>query len=128
MQGMAVFSDGTKAEYPMYYRKAEKKLAGEQRKLSRCKKGSHNYQKQKVRLAKAHEKIRNQRKDFHHKLSHELTEKNDVIVVENLNMRGMSQALRFGKSTRAILMEIIFWANKYELYNRHRNQSSHLFG
>ena len=99
MQGMAVFSDGTKAEYPMYYRKAEKKLAGEQRKLSRCKIGSHNYQKQKVRLAKAHEKIRSQRKDFHHKLSHELTEKNDVIVVENLNMRGMSQALHFGKST-----------------------------
>ena len=99
MHGMAVFSDGTRAEYPMYYRKAEKKLSREQRRLSRCKKGSQNFQKQKVRLAKAHEKIRNQRKDFHHKLSHRLSEEQDVIVVESLNMKGMSRALHFGKST-----------------------------
>ena len=51
MQGMAVFSDGSKAEYPMYYRKAEKELAKEQRKLAHCEKGSRNYAKQKRRLA-----------------------------------------------------------------------------
>lgn len=99
MHGMAVFSDGTRAEYPMYYRKAEKKLAGEQRKLSRCKKGSSNYRKQKMRLARAHEKVRNQRSDFQHKLSHTLAQEYDVIAVEDLNMKGMSQALHFGKST-----------------------------
>ena len=99
MHGLAVFSDGTKVDYPMYYRNAEKKLAREQRKLSKCQKGSQNYQKQKKRLAKVHEKVRNQRNDFHHKLSYKLAEEYDVIAVENLNMKGMSQALHFGKST-----------------------------
>ncbi|MCQ2502004.1 MAG: transposase [Lachnospiraceae bacterium] len=99
MRGLAVFSDGTRAEYPMYYRKAEKKLAREQRKLSKCQKGSRNYQKQKKRLARVHEKVRNQRNDFQHKLSHKLAKEQDVVAVENLNMKGMSQALHFGKST-----------------------------
>lgn len=99
MHGLAVFSDGTRAEYPMYYRKAEKKLAREQRRLSRCRKGSKNYQKQKRRIAGIHEKIRSQRNDFQHKLSHKLAKEQDVVVVENLNMKGMSQALHFGKST-----------------------------
>ena len=49
MQGMCVFSTGERAGYPMFYRKAEKKLAREQRKLSHCEKGSRNYQKQKKR-------------------------------------------------------------------------------
>ena len=99
MHGLAVFSDGTKADYPMYYRKAELKLAREQRKLSKCKKGSKNYQKQKKHLARAHEKVRNQRKDFHHKLSHTLAEQYEAIAVEDLNMKGMSRALHLGKST-----------------------------
>lgn len=99
MHGLAVFSDGTKADYPMFYRKAEKKLAREQRKLSKCQKGSRNYQKQKICLAKAHEKVRNQRSDFQHKLSHRLSDEYDVIAVEDLNMKGMSQLLHFGKST-----------------------------
>ncbi len=72
MQGMCVFSTGERAGYPMFYRNAEKKLAREQRKLSRCEKGSRNYQKQKKRVALYHEKIKNQRKDFQHKLSHSL--------------------------------------------------------
>lgn len=99
MHGMAVFSDGTRAAYPMYYRKTEKKLSREQRKLSRCRKGSSNYNKQKMKLARAHARIRNQRLDFQHKLSHELTEEYDVIAVEDLDMKGMSQGLHFGKST-----------------------------
>lgn len=99
MQGMAVFSDGTRADYPMYYGKAQEKLAKEQRKLSLCKKGSRNYAKQKKKLAIAHEKVRNQRKDFHHKLSHRLAEEYDAVAVEDLNMKGMSQALHFGKNT-----------------------------
>lgn len=99
MHGLAVFSDGTKADYPMFYRKAEGRLAREQRKLSKCKKGSSNYRKQKKRLAVAHEKVRNQRRDFQHKLSHRLSEEYDVIAVEDLNMKGMSQVLNLGKST-----------------------------
>ena len=74
MQGMGVFSDGTKAEYPGYYRKAQKKLAREQRKLSRCEKGSRNYEKQKKRVALCHEKIRHQREDYQHKLTRKLAD------------------------------------------------------
>ncbi|MDO4478793.1 MAG: RNA-guided endonuclease TnpB family protein [Lachnospiraceae bacterium] len=98
MKELAVFSDGTSAAYPMYYRTTQKKLAREQRKLSHCQKGSQNYRKQRQKLARAHEKIRHQRNDFQHKLSHRLTEEYDVIVVENLNMKGMSGGLHFGKS------------------------------
>jgi len=98
MSGMAVFSDGTRADYPMFYRKAEKKLAREQRRLSHCKKGGKNYQKQKQRLARAHAKVRNQRKDFHHKLSHQIALAYDVVAVEDLDMKAMSKSMHFGKS------------------------------
>ena len=97
MNGMAVFSDGTKCTYPKYFRKAEEKLAKEQRKLSHCKKGSSNYAKQKRKVALCHEKVRNQRKDFHHKLSHCLSRRGDVIVVEDLDMKAMSRCLHLGK-------------------------------
>lgn len=98
MHGFGVFSDGTRAAYPMYYRGSEEKLAREQRRLSHCKKGSRNYHKQKRRVGKVHEKIRNQRKDFQHKLSHKLAEEMDAVCVEDLNLKGMSRGLYFGKS------------------------------
>ena len=98
MSGLAVFSDGTIAEYPGFYRKAEERLAREQRKLSRCEKGSRNYEKQKKRVAVCHEKVKNQRKDFLHKLSRELADSYDVIGVEDINMKAMSRSLHFGKS------------------------------
>ena len=97
MQGMCVFSTGERAEYPMFYRNTEKKLAREQRKLSRCQKGSQNYKKQKKRVALCHEKIRNQRKDFQHKLSTSLAESYDAVCVEDLNLKGMAGGFHFGK-------------------------------
>ena len=97
MQGMCVFSTGKRAEYPMFYRNTEKKLAREQRKLSKCQKGSQNYKKQKKRVALCHEKIRNQRKDFQHKLSASLSGSFDAVCVEDLNLKGMAGGLHFGK-------------------------------
>ena len=81
----------------MFYRNTEKKLAREQRKLSRCQKGSQNYKKQKKRVALCHEKIRNQRKDFQHKLSASLAESFDAVYVEDLNLKGMAGGLHLGK-------------------------------
>uniref|UniRef100_UPI0022E929C4 transposase n=1 Tax=Blautia wexlerae TaxID=418240 RepID=UPI0022E929C4 len=69
------------------YRNAEKKLAREQRKLSRCEKGSRNYQKQKKKVALYHEKIKNQRKDFQHKLSHSLAEDYDADCISEKGYR-----------------------------------------
>ena len=98
MDGLAVMSDGTRAEYPKYFRQAEEKLAREQRKLSHCVKGSRNYTKQKRKVAVIHEKVRNQRKDFLHKMSRRLADGYDVIGVEDIDMKAMSRSLHFGKS------------------------------
>lgn len=98
MQGMAVFSDGNRAEYPMYYGKSQQRLAKEQRKLSRCVKGSRNYERQRRRVALCHEKVRNQRKDFQHKLSRRIAEEYDAAAVEDISMKAMSRSLHFGRN------------------------------
>ena len=97
MQGMGVFSDGSRAEYPGYLRAAQEKLAREQRKLSHCRKGSRNYEKQRRRVALCHEKIRNQRTDYQHKLTRKIADSFDAVAVEDLDMRGLSQCLNLGK-------------------------------
>ncbi|AEN91044.1 Transposase, IS605 family [Priestia megaterium WSH-002] len=98
MDGLFVDSEGKKANYPKFYRQSLDKLAKGQRKLSRKKKGSSSWNKQRVRVAKIQEKIANQRKNFLHHKSKELVSSFDAVVIEDLDMKGMSQALKFGKS------------------------------
>ena len=98
MHGMTVFSDGAEVVYPGYQRQAEEKLAREQRRLSHCRKGSSNYRKQKRKVALCHEKVRNQRKDYIHKLTREIADTYDAVGVEDIDMKSMSRCLHFGKS------------------------------
>ncbi len=98
MQGMAVFSEKIETEEAGFFRKNEKRLAREQRKLSRCVRGSHNYELQKKKVAKCHEKIRNQRRDYLHKLSRKIADGYDAVAVEDIDMKAMSQCRHFGKS------------------------------
>ena len=98
MRELYVDSNGNCPEYPRYYRKMEKKLAREQRKLSKMTKGSNNYHKQRRKIALIHEKIANQRKDFLHKESRQIANAYDCVCIEDLNMKAMSQSLNFGKS------------------------------
>ena len=98
MHELYIDSNGEEAEYPRYYRKAEEKLKKEQRKLSKMEKGSKNREKQRKKVAKLHEKTANQRKDFLHKQSRQITNAHDCVCIEDLNMQGMSQSLHFGKS------------------------------
>lgn len=91
-------SNGNEPCYPKYYRQAEKRLKREQRKLSKMQKGSKNRDKQRVKIAKHHEKVANQRKDFLHKQSRQIANANDCVCIEDLDMKAMSQALHFGKS------------------------------
>lgn len=94
-----VDSNGKKIANPKHLKKYEAKLAKEQKKLSRkyeqAKKDgrllleSKNYQKQKLKVAKIHEKIRNVRHDFLHKLTNAITNESQVIVAESLNVKGM---------------------------------------
>lgn len=83
---------------PKYLRKAEKKLAKEQRGLSKKKQGSKNFIKLKEKVAKVHEKVSNQRKDFHHQLSRKLVNENQVVIVEDLNIKGMVKNRSLAKS------------------------------
>ncbi|UII54214.1 transposase [Cytobacillus spongiae] len=98
MDGLFVDSEGEKANYPKFYRQKLEKLAKEQRKLSRKKKGSSNWNKQRIRVANIQEKVANQRKNFLHHQSKKLVANYDAVVIEDLDMKGMSQALKFGKS------------------------------
>lgn len=91
-------SDENEPAYPRYYRQAEKHLQREQRKLSKMQKGSKNRDKQRIKVAKLHEKAANQRKDFLHKQSRQIANAYDCVCVEDLDMKAMSQALNFGKS------------------------------
>lgn len=91
-------SNGNEPCYPRYYRQTEKKLVKEQRKLSKMQKGSNNRNKQRIKVAVLHEKVANQRKDFLHKQSRRITNAYDCVCVEDLNMQGMAQSLKFGKS------------------------------
>lgn len=103
--GLYVDSNGNVADMPHFYRKAEHRLTRQQRRLSRTKgskkgeKSSQNHLKQARKVAKLSRHVANQRKDYLHKLSNEITNRYDLISVENLNMRGMSGSLRLGKST-----------------------------
>ncbi len=98
MKELFITSEGKSAEYLSYYRLSLEKLKKEQRKLSKCENGSNNKNKQRLKVAKYHEKVANQRKDFLHKTSRQITNEFDIVCIEDLNMKGMSQALNFGKS------------------------------
>lgn len=91
-------SNGNEPCYPRYYRQAEKRLKREQRKLSLMEKDSSNRNKQRIKVAKLHEKVANQRKDFLHKQSRQIANAYDCVCIENLDMKAMSQCLKFGKS------------------------------
>jgi len=87
----AALSDGTFIESPRYYRKAQKKLEKLQQTLSRKKRGSHRREKARKAVAKAHRKIRNQRRDFHHKQAKQLVKQHQTIVFEELQITNISK-------------------------------------
>ena len=98
-KALFVDSKTNSPDYPKYYRQAEARLKREQRKLSKRKKGGQNRAKQRRKVAKLHEKVANQRKDFLHQLSRQIANAYDGVAIENLNMRGMAQGLNLAKST-----------------------------
>ena len=98
LKDFLIDSDGIVIDNPKFFRKSQEKLAKEQRKLSHCIKGSNNYNKQKLKVALVHEKIRNQRKDFQHKISRQLINENQVIVSEDLKPSNMVKNHKLAKS------------------------------
>jgi putative transposase len=93
----ATLSDGTKVENPRIFKKTSVKLKRLQQSVSRKVKGSNNYKKAKLKVAKCHETIANQRSDFLHKLSFTLVSENQAIAIEDLNVSGMVKNRRLAK-------------------------------
>ena len=101
MHGLFVSSEDDVAvdeQFLHHYRKSLDRLVKEQRILSHRQKGSNRYHKQRVKVAKLHEHIKNQRADYLHKLSRQIANAYDVVCVETLDMKAMSRALNFGRS------------------------------
>ena len=94
-----VDSNGEIPGYPHYFYQYEQQLAGEQKKLSGMQRGSHNYQKQKLRVAKLHRRIANLRKEFCHQLSHKLAIQYDVVCVEDIDLSKQAEHKNWGKKT-----------------------------
>lgn len=93
----ATCSDGRKFENHKFFLQAQKKLAKEQRKLARMVRGSHNYYKQCLKVARCHETVANRRSAMLHALSSTLVNENQVICVEDLNIKGMVRNRRLAK-------------------------------
>lgn len=89
IKDLLITSDGEKFDNKRITKKYENKLAKEQRKLAHKTKGSNNWNKQRIKIAKVHEKIRNTRIDHLHKISHQLISENQVIVSEDLAVSNM---------------------------------------
>ena len=91
-------SNGNSIENPKYLKKSLNKLIKLQKKLSRKTIGSSNRKKVRLKLARLHEYITNQRKDFLQKLSTELIKKNDIICIEDLQVKNMIKNRRLSRS------------------------------
>ena len=89
LKEFVICSDGYRVDNPKYLRKLEKRLIKLQRDLSRKQKGSNNRYKARLKVAKLHDKIFNQRKDFLHKLSIKLIRENQSIAIEDLKVSNM---------------------------------------
>ncbi|WP_312067763.1 RNA-guided endonuclease TnpB family protein, partial [Exiguobacterium sp.] len=108
LKHFAILSDGMVYQNDRYFQTLEKKLAREQRKLSRRQRmalakkvklsEARNYQKQKRKVARIHEKIANKRTDFLHKVSTEIVKNHDVIGIETLQVKNMQKNRRLSKS------------------------------
>ena len=98
IKDFAVLSNGKAYKNPKHLRKSEKRLAKLQRDLSRKQIGSSNRNKARIKVAKLHEKIANQRMDFLHKKSTEIIRKNQAIVIEDLKVKNLMKNHNLAKS------------------------------
>ena len=98
LKDFATFSTGEKISNPRFLKVSLDKLAREQRRLSRKQKGSNNRNKQRVKVALVHEKVRFQRQDFLHKLSTRIIRENQAVALETLNVEGMIKGRRMSRS------------------------------
>jgi putative transposase len=97
LTNFAVLSDGRKINSPQFLRRAEKRLRRRQRDLARKQQGSRNRDEARIKVARAHARVADARRDFHHQISTALIRDNQVVAVEDLAVRGLART-RLAKS------------------------------
>ena len=98
LKDFAILSNGEVFENPKFLRKMEQKLIREQRILSRRVKGSSNWNKQRVKVAKIHERIANARTDYLQKISTYIVKNHDIIAIEDLQVSNMMKNHKLAKA------------------------------
>ena len=99
---LLTFSNGETIDNPKWYKSNEKKLKKLQKQLSKKQKGSNNRYKAKLKLAKVHETIHNQKIDFLHNITTKIVSENQVIVLEDLNVSGMMKNHKLAKAIQEL--------------------------
>lgn len=97
IESFATFSNGERIENPKFFKKGEKALAKAQRKLSKLEKGTKQRQRAGKAVAKIHERIKNQRKNFCHKQAKKIVDQYQYICIEDLEIKNMIEGSRFAK-------------------------------
>jgi len=97
LAAFAVLSDGRVIENPRFLRRAERRLRKAQKAFSRKEQGSKNREKARLKLARAHARVADARRDFHHQLSTKLIRENQAVYVEDLAVKGLART-RLAKS------------------------------
>ena len=94
---LMIDSNGLKIDNPRFLKKAQANLRRKQKALSRCQKGSSGRAKARLKLAKAHERLANARADFQHKLSRQIVDENQAVIVETLKVKNMLKNRKLAK-------------------------------
>jgi putative transposase len=121
LKDLVVLSSGERIPAPKHYRRAERKLKRLQRRLSRCQQGSKKREKVRRLVAHQHQRVANQRKDHLHKLSSTLVREHDAVMIEDLNVKGLSRT----KASKSV--HDAGWAMlRFQLTYKARWQRKHL--
>jgi putative transposase len=120
----AILSDSRKIDNPRHLKRSERRLKIRQRRLSRKKRGGSNRNKARQRHALTHEKVANQRRDFHHQTSRELVDQYGYIALESLNVSGMLKNHKLAKAISDVGWSqfVSFLKYKQEWNNGHVDQ------
>ena len=121
LKSFLVDSENNQVKPPKFFRKSEYKVRKQQRKVSKAVKYSNRRKKKIKLLAKTHEHIANQRRDWLHKLSRNYADKYDMVVVEKLNIQGMVKNHCLAKSIQDAAWNIFsnMLAYKLRILGRH---------